>query len=190
MSLSRHVSCEDCGGSFWQTIERRSDPYPDECPLCADAVIPWNKRPKMSPNIAKMVEEGRGPATGNAYAKAGDKVYRDLEASSAHQSVMAAQALGVDPSETAHMKVTNMKDGMKAGETSAILPPNPVADAMARGQNTGFVANPTGPGGQKISLGTSSGIVESVRQGIVANHQNAARSVVKRGEEGRYGTKR
>lgn len=185
----RLLKCEDCGESFWHTIERRSDPNPDECPVChnsGEPILQWKSKPKLSPKIAAMIEEGRGPSISQAYAKSGDSVYRAAEESSVARSHMAAQELGCDPSETKHMIVTDMNDNMRPGDTAARLPPNPVTEAMAQGKNTGFQQTPVAPTGQVLTGGGFGGAGEVVRQGITAKHAGIQNRLVREGQLARH----
>lgn len=188
MTISRHIVCEDCGGSFWHKVEFRSDPNPDECPLChntgtADVI---DMRGKLSPKIAQMVEEGRGPATSMLIAKSTDGVYRGMENASHGRSLLAAEHMGVDPSETAHMRITNLRDNLREGDVAAKLPVNPVSQAMAEGKNTGFAARPEVLPGQVMAPSGGAGLNAIRQTGMIQNHRQTAARLVKAGEAGRY----
>lgn len=172
--FKRYLKCEDCQQGFWHEIERRSDPNPDECPVCHNTGVPepeillW-KPNRMSPKIAAMVEEGKGPALSRGFAKSGDSVYRAAETSSKARSELAAAHMGVDPSETRHMIVTDMKDNLREGDVAAKLPPNPVAEAMSQNKTTGFQQTPVAPTGQVIR-GTFNEALGTTMKGVNANH--------------------
>ena len=185
MAIERFITCDDCGQSFWHKVERRSDPNPDECPLChnqPDVVMKWPTK-TLSPKIAKMVEEQRGPATSMLRAKATDGVYNQMVTSAAGRAEAAAHMMGVDSSETAHMRITDMKDNLKPGDIAAKIPSGPAA-LNANGPT--YTQNPTAPGGASLPRGPMTREVSTVMSNITRNHSQTARSVVKAGETARY----
>lgn len=186
MSISRHIACQDCGGSFWHRVERRSDPNPDECPLCHNTGEPvLDMKGKLHPNIAKMVDEGRGPATTMTKAKSGDAVYRGMENASAARAQLAADDLGVDVSEMAHMKITDLKDNLRAGDVAAKIPTAPAT--LTSGPNMAtFHQKPETSTGQVMGPGSMGGFGERTRQKVTAGHAQRAHQLVKAGEAGRY----
>ena len=188
----RLLKCEDCGESFWHKVERRSDPNPDECPCCnntGEPILTWKARPKLAPKIADMIEQGKGPGISRTVANAVDSIYRAAEDSSVARSHMAAETLGIDPSETKHMIVTDMKDYLKPGDTCAVLPPNPVSDAMAQGKNMGFQQTPVAPTGQVLTGGFG-GAGEATRQLVTSKHHQVANRLVGAGRIATHAVKR
>ena len=188
----RLLKCEDCGESFWHKVERRSDPNPDECPCCHNTgapVLRFKAKGKLDPKIAAMVEDGRGPATSREVAKSVDSIYRAAEDSSLARSHMAAETLGIDPSETRHMIVTDMKDYLKPGDICAKLPPTPVSDAMAQGKNMGFQQTPVAPTGQVLTGGFG-GAGEATRQLVTSKHHSVANRLVGAGRLATHAVKR
>ena len=131
--MDRLYQCDDCGQSFWQTVERRSAPPPKECPICRNTGTPtaealvWKSKEKREADqtILKMVDEGRGPgynASTNAQLKSEEQVFRAMERGSIFRAECAASDLGVPVSEMSNLKITNMRDNVKPGESSAIVP--------------------------------------------------------------------
>ena len=188
--IERLIKCEDCGQSFWHRVEHRSDPNPDECPLCHNSGEPVMKWPAktLSPKIAQMVEEGRGPATSLRFAKNADNVYRQMETASESRAQMAADAAGVDVSEMSNMKITDLRDNLRPGDVAAKLPPNRFAQ-QANGVGPGFTQSPVAPGGAPIALGGLPKVGDSVRQNLTAGHAQRQRDVVRAGEVARFRSK-
>lgn len=60
-----------------------------------------------------------------------DRVYRGMESSSAARAQEAADLQGVPVSEMSNIKITNLKDNLREGDTSFIAPPSQVAAVMA-----------------------------------------------------------
>src|SRR5215469_1419802 len=83
------------------------------------------------------------PSLRSATTKATDKVYRDMETASIHRAEQAAAMAGVPVSEMSHLKITNLRDNVRNGETYAMPVKNAVTDAMdtmrMNGMQAGFV---------------------------------------------------
>jgi hypothetical protein len=119
------VQCPECANKFY------SKTVYGVCPHCGheaeepdDTVIPM-------------------PALRSATTKATDKVYRDMETASIHRAEEAARVAGVPVSEMSHLKITNLRDNVKEGETYAMPVNNPVTQQMEmmrqNGMQAGFV---------------------------------------------------
>lgn len=187
MSKSRLVKCADCGGSFWQPIESRADPYPDSCPLCdnQDDVVLTMPKGALHPNIAKMVEEGRGPATSMLKAQSGDSVYRGMERASEARAQMAADHLGVNASEMNHMKITDLRDNLRPGDVAAKIPSAPVPPGGIH--NAGFHGKPETMTGVPIAPGSMGNVGIGVHKTMIASgHMRRQAAVTRAGEQGRY----
>lgn len=82
------------------------------------------------------------PFIRSARMKATDDVYRAHERTSEARVEHAAAMAGVSPSEMSSLKVTNMRDNVKPGETHAAPIQNAVTDQMAvmaaKGHQVGF----------------------------------------------------
>jgi DNA-directed RNA polymerase subunit RPC12/RpoP len=133
MSMNRRYVCDACGESFWQTVESKKAPPPPGCPNCngtgdltAEALV-WKSAEKRQANAAiqKMVAEGKGPgynANARTQLRSEEQVFRAMEAGSIQRAEMAAADLGVPVAEMSNLKITNMRDNPKPGETSAVIP--------------------------------------------------------------------
>lgn len=174
----RLIECDDCGGTFWQPYERKSDPYPDECPLChntGEPVLRWPPKGHLSPRIAQMVEERRAPGAISNLARSAEMVYRSMESSSAERARMAAEHAGVPESEMSHLKITDLKDNMREGDIAAKLPTNPVAHAIRDGKNTGFQPQVIAPGGHAIGpSGDNQATINTIRNTTLQNFADRA----------------
>jgi len=122
------LRCPDCRKAFkWEP----SEPDPRHCPLCqADMGEP------PPDNVICL------PAFISAGTKANDKVYRDIEASSIVRMEKAAEAAGVDVSDMASMKITDLNPTTRAGDVAAAPIVNAVTQHMdmvnARGGSMGW----------------------------------------------------
>lgn len=133
MAIQRHIRCPECGGTFWQQVEKRSAPPPEECPLChntgtqTEAALVWlskEKRQRDERTVA-MADEGRGPgynADARLQLRSEEQVFRAMEAGSIVRAEAAASELNVPVSEMSNLKITDLKDNVKPGEISAKLP--------------------------------------------------------------------
>lgn len=86
-------------------------------------------------------------------SKSYDKLYRDMEAGSEMRAKIAADQLGCSVADVSGIKITNMKDNPKEGESSVMEPVNPVSQFM---QTTG-VGGFQGPVGAGYSGAVQSG---------------------------------
>lgn len=131
--INRRIRCDACGEDFYQTVERKSAPLPDACPLCdgtgqpSQEALVWKSREQRQADksITKMVAEGRGPgynADARLQMRSEEQVFRAMEAGSITRAEMAASDLGVPVSEMSNLKITNLKDNPKQGEISAVVP--------------------------------------------------------------------
>ena len=117
MAAKIMVRCPRCRGRFeWK------GKFPSQCPL---------------PNCDYEASESDDavicmPALRGAAMKANDKVYRDIEKGSEVRAQMAAEMAGVPVSEMSGLKVTNMRDNVREGETYAM----PVANEVTKQMDT------------------------------------------------------
>lgn len=102
------LKCKYCEKKFvWKA---GTDEWPDECPLChADISIP-----PTDEIVMPMMHFGK--------SKAADQVYRQMEAGAEHRINVASEMTGMPKSDFSELKITNMKDNMRAGESAAIEP--------------------------------------------------------------------
>lgn len=127
--------CDDCDHS-WDTIQLATDPPPDGCPKCEERAV--NGPVPTAPAIG-----------GSNLARASDKLYRDMETTSAARAEAAN-----DPS----LKITNLKDnfhggGTRAGDIVAPAVNNAVTqfvDSTGMSQWSGAGGGATGPGGVSV----------------------------------------
>jgi len=174
MPVMRSYQCPDCQGIFDHLHMRSTDEPPAFCPLCGAST--GDVQPEISaPRIAKPI------------GKTGDAVYRGMEDGSAQRAAMAAEHLGCDVSDMSAMKVTDIKDNTREGETSNVVAANPVSNFMAQ---TGVGGLQSSTQAAAFAASTNSGPYaragESARQGIVANHQQRAAQVARAGQQGSY----
>lgn len=111
------LRCPECAEQFkWPS----ANGWPKFCPLCkADVGIPEEN-------------EIAAPRILHAKSKSFDQTYRAMENGSEQRVQAAAEMTGLPASEFSDLKVTNMKDNAKEGESSdmTIKPDNQVAKFM------------------------------------------------------------
>lgn len=172
MPVMRTYQCPDCGHRFDFLHMHADEAPPNYCQNCGSFVGDDPKPEPASPHLAGVA------------GKSGDMVYRAMEDSSAVRADMAAEAMGVDASEMSSLKVTDMKDGMREGDTSHAVSISPETAAAMSRPGMGWVGtgnNPLGPG--------AAGHGDPVRQGLRDIHQENAWKTVKAGEMGTYNGK-
>lgn len=89
--------------------------FPDECPLC-HAYVGLDGKPEVAAPFISL----KG-------AKAPDDLYRSMERSAEHRMNMAAEVTGQPVADFASMKMTNMKDGLREGDTTFVAPSLPAS---------------------------------------------------------------
>ena len=124
--------CPHCRGRFpWKP----DMPLPTRCPLPGCDYVASREYDDTVIHMPSL----RGQATKN-----NDQLYRDIEKSSEVRAQMAADAAGVPVSEMASLKVTNMRDNVREGESYAMPVRNEVTRQMdlmkAKGGVAGFGA--------------------------------------------------
>jgi len=96
------LRCHECGNKFYHP-----DPYPEFCPHCG---VEFEKDPG---DVISL------PALHSITSKTPDKVFRDMEAKSIQRAEAAAAMAGVPVSEMSHLKITDLRDNVRPGETYA-----------------------------------------------------------------------
>jgi hypothetical protein len=107
--------CPNCWEKFRVEVEK----VPRYCPLCGFD----SKEDEIAEEtrMAEMLASQKPPAykKQNAISGTVDKLYTDIEKTSETRAEMAAEAAGVDVSEMASLKVTDMKDSLRTGDIAA-----------------------------------------------------------------------
>lgn len=132
MPISRKYVCPSCEGSFTFMHHPVDEPPPRFCPLCA--------YDSHSADVVEFAAAIVAPHVKNrVIVQAVDQTYRQMEAGAEHQIQEAARMTGLDASEFANMKITDMKDNLREGDVAAVPVNNVVSQAMAAAPNlTGF----------------------------------------------------
>lgn len=110
--IDRCYRCPLCKENFWVQVAHRNVVPPTDCPLCHNT----GEAPKRE---AKLYTGG-APALLRGRAKSVDTMYRQMEEGSAHRADMAKAEFGLDDESASAIKMTNMRDDAKPGETSEI----------------------------------------------------------------------
>jgi len=110
MAFYRVYQCGSCDRKF-RFLHHPSDaPPPDRCPLCG------------SPTDGEPVFNPEAPALGGVASIAVDQVYRSMEASSQARMEMAAEVGGGSASDYSALKLTDMADHVREGDTTYKMP--------------------------------------------------------------------
>jgi len=106
MAVVRTYECPECSAQFSIRHEHSEDPPPSFCAACGSA---------MGEEPSQVYRLNYG---GSNIARSADKVYRDLEDSSAARGEAAG-----DPS----LKITDMQDNLREGDVAVKMPNNAVS---------------------------------------------------------------
>lgn len=139
--MSYALRCPHCRGKFpWNPLKG----MPDKCELCGERV---GHDPDADDVVMPFIRTAKTSRT--------DQLYRDMERGSEVRMEKAAELTGTDPSDMAALKISDMRDNMRAGDIAA----KEAEAAMARMQSTtrapiGFAEN-----GAEYGGGIASGAV-------------------------------
>ena len=175
MPVIRTYQCPDCDGVFDYFHPHSDEPPPAECELCGADML--DTQPELAaPHLAKSI------------GKVADSVYRGMENAAQGRAEMAAEALGENVSEMSAMKMTNLRDDARAGETSNVVANNEVSRLMTQTRGTtGLVDSRAGADYAKATRqGLYSGAGVQALQGVVKNHDATAAQVARAGNLGRH----
>jgi hypothetical protein len=171
MARFLNLACPDCGGVFKWLQHPSDEPLPNFCPMCGSNMSAEPVYVPEAPHIAKSI------------GKTADQVYRQTEQASLDNMVAAAELTGGDISDFAAMKVTDMPDYLRAGDTAAkfqVDKNSPVVQALERGAG-GF----QGQTGAEYAATVGQGIFphrgEQTRQYVGSGHRDMARAMEARG---------
>lgn len=117
MGRLRTYECSDCGGRFEEYHHAPDEPPPPFCKLCGASTVAPDTTLRF-PHLAT----GRG--------KAVDDVYRAMEEGADFRARKAAD-MGASSAEAAGLRITNMRDGLREGDTANIPVENVVTRAMS-----------------------------------------------------------
>lgn len=173
MAKYKHYRCPDCSQVFeWlHTLADLSD-LPETCPKCGSWVS--EAEPTFVP---------KAPRIGKIDSP--EMVYRSMEAASIERSKQAAAVLGIPESETAHMKMTDMKDSLREGDIAAVTRPTPTSTFMQ--QNSAAVEQARIAGAQfaaNTRVGPFPGAGDRARQNVGAMHAEMVAQMVASGKRG------
>lgn len=178
MAKIRTYKCPSCEKTFDFLHHPSDEPAPRYCPKCgydtqgADDLIDG----VTAPHIAKSI------------GKVADATYRGMEESAQHRIEEAARMTGQSESDFNDMKITNLKDNLREGDTAEIAPPpNEVSTMIAQNPNVfGF------QGGAPIAgmpgNPTPAAMAAAAHQGPHAYAGLQAREMVKRHHGSMSGT--
>lgn len=105
--------CPECEGIFEFMHHPNDEPPPDYCPLCK-AYVGDDPLPKV-PVLHLTIGTHKG--------KTPDRLYRQLEESSANRAQEAADLVGADVKEMAAIKITDLSDNSREGDVMAKMKP-------------------------------------------------------------------
>jgi hypothetical protein len=100
--INVRLRCDQCGNKFYAKTA-----YPECCPICGA------EREDDPGDVISM------PALRSATTATPDKVFREMEEKSIARAEAAASMAGVPVAEMSHLKITDLRDNVKDGETYA-----------------------------------------------------------------------
>lgn len=150
--------CPDCNGSFKQLIDRSCEQPPRFCALCGFDTQSELQEGVSSPHLAKTI------------GKATDGMYRAMEEGAQFRADIARENFGLDAEQASALKMTNMKDNLREGDTSDMPVNNPVSQTME--------AAPSGMFGFQggAGLGYSGAVSQGPHPNAGAHAQQAVRA--------------
>lgn len=121
------IRCGLCREAFpWEL----DSGYPETCRCCGGFIgVPPDAPEVAAPYISTAQKRGTA-----------DAVYRDMEQKSEMRAQLAAEAAGVSVAEMSHLKMTNMKDNLREGDTAQTNSLNPTQTQMDRQATFGSTA--------------------------------------------------
>lgn len=174
MPVMRTYQCPECEGIFEYLHLRVDDLPPSFCPLCGASTS--DVEPEVSsPHITKSI------------GKTADGVYRAMEEGSQARAAMAAEASGASVEDMSAMRITDMKDNAREGETAVASADNAVSQFMA---STHIGGMQSAEAGAQFAATTNTGPYAragaAAAKTALAGHSQRAQQVVAAGQMGRY----
>lgn len=113
---------------FCHIPDRERDPLPRYCAVCSyDSQAETFTREMSAPHIEKSIR------------RAGDATFRQMEGQAEERMDMAAEMTGMDRGEFNDLKITDIKDNLREGDTADVTVNNDVSRAIeADTTNYGF----------------------------------------------------
>jgi hypothetical protein len=97
------IRCLVCREAFrWDAAQG----MPENCPICLEYIGSDGKDEVAAPFIA--TSRGKTP----------DLIYRDMENKAQYRAEKAAEMAGMTTAETSHLRMTDMKTGMRQGDSA------------------------------------------------------------------------
>lgn len=118
--IRRTYLCPNCSArlAYDHHPSIEADPCPTECPKCH-----YDSQQAM-PQALSM------PHIATGTAKNVDGYYKATEEGADHRATMAQEMFGLDKAEANVMRITDMKDGMREGDTADVPVQNAVTQTM------------------------------------------------------------
>jgi len=156
------IRCHLCRERFsWDIMKG----YPTHCECCKQFIgIPADAPELATPYISTQQKRGNT-----------DAIYRDMENKSVARAQMAAADAGVSASEMSHMKMTDMKDGLREGDSAA-------ANSLTQTQKVMEAQSSFGGGNAKAmaiaaSSGTRTGPLPNAGTNFIHNATDGLRAM-------------
>jgi len=110
--------CPSCEGAFRVLLDLAREPPPRFCNLCG-----FDTESELPEGLAM-------PHLGKSIRGVVDKLNRDMEKGAEFRADIARAQFGLDAEDVSIMKQTNMKDGLRQGDTSNIEVKNDITRVM------------------------------------------------------------
>ncbi len=169
------LRCSSCLDAFpWDVAKG----FPRFCPLCGEPDDSEDNPEVAAPHVSAGMAKNR--------LQSANQTYRDMEDGSALRAQLAESETGDDSSG---LKITNLKDNVRQGDTIAMdLPSNPVSQVMAQApQNFGW-RDASGAAGYGAAAHTGYAPHAGARTmaSVTSSHPKIAPQLAAAGEKGRY----
>ena len=168
MAYFRHYQCPDCTGTFRWLHHPSDEAPPSFCALCGSDMNAEPVFVQVAPHIARSI------------GKTADGVYRQMEQASKENMAAAAELAGGDAADYDALKISDLADYLRPGDTAAKMRDNPVAQHMTATGQGGFQGI-NGMSGAQLAANTGSGVFphqgDATRQDMVMGHATRARAV-------------
>jgi hypothetical protein len=167
MARFKTYECPNCEKSFELFHMSNDEPPPRFCIHCA----------YDTENAVALVEPLSAPRIAKSVGKATDAVYRAEEEGSNFRADYAQQVFGLDKEAADAMRITNMRDNTRPGETAVMPVVNPVSQFMdANPGSAGFQSGAVNYGAYSEAVRTGPGMRNAGRRAQidVRNHHQQA----------------
>ena len=160
MARMKTYQCPACEGRFQFMHHPSDEPPPRYCPLCGNDCEEGDT----------LGETLSTPHLSSEKARSVDGYYRATEEAADHRATMAESVFGLDKAEADQLRITNMRDNLREGDTTIAPVNNPVSQLVDANPSTfGFQ--------QQAGLAYSAGVSQGPFPNAGARALNTVRAM-------------